>query len=345
MRDLKLVKPGVFEIFDSEVPQPGPGEVLVRSEAVGVCGSDIHAYQDGGIGDSKIPFPFTLGHETTGTVMGLGEGASAPKVGTKVTIEPGLNCGVCEWCQKGHPNICPNIRFHGSPPVEGTYREYFTHPAHLCIPLPRGMSVEDGVMLEPLAIGVHAIRLMKMEPGASVGVLGCGPVGLLCLAVARACGAGKIYAADLHDYRLEIAKKYGADVTINAADDNPADAVNETTNGRGVDLVIEATTDPTAPDTGLHMMAIGGSLAVIGIVSEKAVSFDTHVARRKAATVKWVRRSKFGVHEAIEFAASGRIPVDGLVTHVFPLAETHSAFEMVEAYSHKVFKAVVEPTR
>ena len=345
MRSLKLVEKRRFEIVTEDVPVPGPGEVLVRSDAVGICGSDVHNFQDGGIGTATIPFPFTLGHETAGTVVGLGEGVKHLKEGCRVTIEPGINCGVCHWCQHGHPNLCPNIKFHGSPPVEGTFREYFTHPEHLCIPLPDELSLDDGVILEPMAIGVHTAALVGLKPGMSVAVLGCGPVGLLALAVARVCGAGRVFAADMYPYRLDLAERYGADVTINASETDPAEEVLDRTGGLGVDVVIEATTDAAAPAKGLEMMKIGGTLAVIGIVTEKDVHFDTHIARRKGATIKWVRRSKFGVEAAIEMIASGRISLDGLATHHLPLAETRAGFELVENYADNVFKVIIQPQR
>ena len=196
-----------------------------------------------------------------------------------------------------------------------------------------------------MAIGVHTVGLVGLKPGMSVAVLGCGPVGLLALAVARASGAGKIYAADLFDYRLELARNYGADIVLNAKEtDVPAEVLRRT-GGLGVDVVIEATTDANAPNEGLKMMKIGGTLAVIGIVTEMNVTFDTHIARRKGATIKWVRRSKFGVEAAMEFVESGRISLEGLATHHFALAETHGGFELVEKYDHNVFKVIVEPQR
>ena len=185
MQVAKLADLRRFRLYNEDMPKPGPGEALVRTDAVGVCRSDIHYFEAGRIGDAAVKFPFTLGHETAGTVVALGDGVVSPAVGTRVAIEPGINCGVCEWCLRGDPNLCSDLRFHGSPPVEGTLRQYFAHPARLCIPLDSDLSIEDGVLLEPLAIGVHAVRLAKIEPGMTVAVLGCGPVGLSILAVAH----------------------------------------------------------------------------------------------------------------------------------------------------------------
>ena len=345
MRNLKLTDIRQFQIFETGTPEPGPGEVLVRADAVGICGSDIHNFQDGGIGTAKIPFPFTLGHETAGTVVALGDGVTCLKEGARVTIEPGISCGVCRLCQHGHPNLCPNIRFHGSPPVEGTLREYFAHPAKLCIPIPDSMSMGEGVFIEPLALGVHIANLMKLKPAMSVAILGCGPVGMSALMTARACGAGNIYVADLYEYRLDIARQHGADEAINASGGGAPEQIMELTGGEGVDIAVEATTDANAPNQAAQCVRIGGTVCVAGIVTEQYISLDTHIARRKGLVVKWLRRSKHSVEAAIELVESGRISLDGLISHHLPLAETQKGFELVESYTDGVFKVIIEPQK
>ena len=343
MRAAKLVDIRRFGLFDEEEPTPGPGEALVRSEEVGICGSDVHYFRDGAIGDSEVVFPFTLGHETAGVIEALGPSVSGPPVGTRVAIEPGISCGACKWCLRGDPNLCTHIRFHGSPPVEGTLRERFTHPARLCVRLDDKLTMDDGVMLEPLAIGVHAVRLMHLEPGASVVVVGCGPVGLMTLAVAAISGADRIIAADRLAYRLELAERYGATHLVHADREDIVAEANRITHGRGVDVVFEASSSPEVPAQAVSMAAPGGAIALIGIPSTGTIALDPHTARRKGLTVKWVRRSKLAVEPAMRFVTSGRIPLRGLVTHHIPLADVQAGFEMVEAYRDQVFKAVVLP--
>lgn len=345
MRVAKLTAIRRFAVFDEEPPVPGPGEVLVRSEEVGICGSDIHYFQDGRIGDSVVTFPFTLGHETAGVIEALGPGVHGPPVGTRVAIEPGITCGECEWCRRGNPNLCPHVRFHGSPPVEGTFCQCFAHPAHLCIPLDDGLSFDDGVMLEPLAIGIHAVRLMHLEPGATVVLIGCGPVGLMALAVAAVSGAEEIIAVERLGYRLELARRYGATHLVEAGHEDPVAAVERITHGRGADVVLEATNDPDAAAWTVHMAAPGGSIGLIGIPPADTVSLDAHTARRKGLTVRWVRRSKHAVEPAMRLVTSGKVPLAGLVTHHVPLAEVQRGFELVEGYGEQVFKAVVLPNR
>jgi L-iditol 2-dehydrogenase len=342
MHTSKLVAPRTFEIHQTDTPSPQHGEVLVRSDAVGICRSDIHYFEAGRIGDSVVEFPFTLGHETAGTVVECGPGVETLSEGTRVAIEPAIHCGVCEWCERGDPNLCVNIRFHGSPPVEGTMRQYFAHPAHLCVPLPESMTMDDGVMLEPLAIGVHVNRLTKTSPGKTVVVLGCGPVGLMTLAVARQSGAGCIIAVDPIDHRLALAKRYGADHTI-SGESHLVERVVALTSGYGADVVIEATSDPDAPGLAIDIASPGGVVAPIGITDETSIPLPSHTARRKGLTIRWIRRSKLALHAAMDLAVSGRIPLDGLVTHHFPLMDVQNGFECAEAYEDRVFKAVIQP--
>lgn len=346
MRTAKLIAPRTFRVDTVAEPEPAAGEVLVRTDAVGICRSDIHYYQDGRIGDSAITYPFTLGHETAGTVVAHGPGVTAPAIGARVAIEPGIHCGVCEWCERGDPNLCAHMRFHGSPPVEGATRELFAHPAHLCIPLADGLSADDGVIIEPLAIGVHVNRLVKTRPGDLVAVFGCGPVGLLSLAVAHASGAERIIAIEPLAHRAALAKRFGAWETI--VPDGSTDvvvAIMELTRGRGVDVVIEATSDPAVPVQAAHVAAFGARIALAGITDDMDMTMPTHVARRKGLTVRFVRRSKLAVRAAMGLVTSGKVSIGGLVTHHFPLAEVQRGFELVESYGENVFKAVVLPQK
>jgi len=343
MRAARLTALGTFDVAEIDEPTLEWGEVLVRSDAVGICRSDLHYFQHGRIGASVVEFPFTLGHETAGTVVAHGPGVSSPAVGTRVAIEPGISCGACDWCLRGDPNLCPDIRFHGSPPVAGALRQHFAHPAELCIPLDDSLSLDDGVMLEPLAIGVHVNRLATPDPSGTVVVLGCGPVGLMALAVARVSGAHRIIAADLHGYRLELAERYGADVCIDASPGDVVSEVERATKGRGAGIVIEATSSPDVPGQAAEMAAPGGTVALIGITDDEGVILPSHEARRKGLTLRWIRRSRNAVHAAMSLATSGRVLLDGLVTHHFALGDIQRGFELVEAYRDDVFKAVVSP--
>ena len=343
VRTVKLVAPRSFAIVTEEQPAPGPGEMLVRCDAVGICRSDLFYYEHGRIGESQLSFPFTLGHETAGTVVEHGAGVTGPPIGAQVAIEPGIHCGRCEWCLRGDPNLCAHMRFHGSPPVQGTHREYFTHPADLCVPLDSPLSIDDGVMLEPLAIGVHANRLVGVQPGDTVVVLGVGPVGMMCLAVASARGAGRIVAVDQLAYRLAIAVRYGAEPVTGKSPDFVISRIDEITGGRGADVVIEATSDPGAPGTAVRLAARGGRVGLVGVTNETEVPIPAHEARRKGLTLRWVRRSKLALHAAMSLATSGKVPLDGLVTHHFPLTDTKTGFDTVAAYRDEVFKAVIQP--
>ncbi|NLS78050.1 MAG: alcohol dehydrogenase catalytic domain-containing protein, partial [Chloroflexi bacterium] len=199
-----------MRIVQAARPVPGPGEVLLRIRAVGICGSDLHYYKEGGIGDAVVNEPLIIGHEFAAEVAELGPGVTGLFVGQPVAVEPAMPCHHCELCVEGNSNLCPSVRFAGSPGVQGAMREYMVHPAANCFPLLPGMTFADGAVLEPLGIGIHAVDLGKQKVGATVAVLGCGPIGLLTMQVARAAGASRIFATDLLDYRLEAAKKCGA---------------------------------------------------------------------------------------------------------------------------------------
>jgi L-iditol 2-dehydrogenase len=343
MKAALLYGPKEFRVGEIKTPQPADGEVLMRVESAGVCGSDMILYRQGRIGDSIITEPHVLGHEFSGTIVELGANVTGREVGMRVAVEPSFPCRVCEFCRAGRYNICPHLTFMGLPPTHGAYAEYATVPYDFAHPVPVTLSPDAAATVEPLAVGVHAVELAEMRPGATAAVLGLGPIGLLTAAVAKISGAGTMYGTDLLSYRLELSQRYGVDVPINAGDGDPVEALREATNGRGVDVVFEAAGAVQTPNQAVSMVKPGGIVVMVGISGQEEIPLCFTPARRKELVVKWCRRFVRNFPRAIELASNGSIALDALVTHRFPLEKTGDAFELVANYADGVVKAAIEP--
>ena len=335
---------GVRDIRVDRVPRPspGPGEVLLKMAAVGVCGSDVHYYLDGGIGDAVVTAPIIMGHEPSAYVAGLGEDVEGLEIGQLVAIEPAIPCGRCEMCLTGHPNLCPNVRFCGTPPIDGVFSDYAVMPAENCIPLPDGFSPVEGALLEPLGVAIHTVDLSHLRVGQTVAVLGAGPIGLLIAAVARSAGAGRIFMTEPIPERRAFALDYVADAVFDPREQDVAAEVKRATNGRGVDVAFEAAGALDTPQNGVDMLRPGGTLALCGIPSgEDKLVLTASSARRKGLTIKMVRRMKFVYPRGILLVQRGMVDLKSIATHFFSLDDIPKAFEMVAGYQDGVIRAVV----
>ncbi|GAB4540681.1 MAG: sorbitol dehydrogenase [Anaerolineae bacterium] len=335
---------GIRDLRIEELPRPspGPGEVLLKVARVGVCGSDVHYYLEGRIGHQIVTAPLVIGHEFAAWVAGLGDGVEGLQVGDLVAVEPGIPCGECESCQQGHPNLCPDVRFCGTPPVDGVFREYTVMPAENCFVLPEGISAEEGAMLEPLGIAIHTVDLAHLKPGQTVAVLGAGPIGLLVAAVARAAGASEIYMTEPLAYRRQFALDYVADVALNPQDTDVVAEITRLTGGRGVDVAFEAAGAAETPDQAAGLARPGGKVIVAGIPADDTMIMTASIIRRKGLTIKLVRRMKHTYPRAIRMVQKGMLDVRPLVTHVFPLERIVQAFDMVVAYDDGVLRAIIQ---
>ena len=332
MRAARLHGRQDVRVNDEERPTPGPGEALIRVEAVGLCGSDLHWYEEGGIGSSRITRPIVPGHEMAGRT----------EDGRLVAIEPAIPCERCPLCLEGHPNLCPSIRFSGQGEIDGSLREWMAWPEKCLFPLPEGLTAIDGAMLEPLGVAIHTMDLAHVRPGASVGVFGSGPIGLFCLQVAKAAGAARLVATDLasRPHRLAAARAFGAEAF--AADDGrEAKAVREAVGGHGLDVAIEAAGEQAAVDAAVEAVRPGARVVLAGIPSDERTSFKVSSARRKGLTIVLVRRMKHTYPRAIALAVAGRVDLRSIVTHRFPLAEAARAFDV--ATRREGLKVIVEP--
>ncbi|MBN1419551.1 MAG: alcohol dehydrogenase catalytic domain-containing protein [Planctomycetes bacterium] len=327
-------------IDDLPRPEAGPGEVLIRVAHVGICGSDVHYWRDGRIGDAIIPFPFPVGHEAAGVVEALGPGAEGFAPGNPVAIEPGISCLRCEPCRRGLPHLCPNVRFLGTPPVRGAFCDFIVLPPRNLLRIPEGVSLEQASMMEPLGVAVHAVNLSTVKPGESALVVGCGPIGLLTLQVLRAAGAHPLVATDLLPYRVEAARASGADLAIDARDGKAVARIREAVGG--IAHVFEACGDPKGIEDAIRAAAPGADFIVIGIPGPGPTPFEFHDARRRELRLTFSRRSNQELEQCLRLVEKKLVDLAPLVTHRVPLERIGDAFALVDRYADGVIKAMVE---
>lgn len=319
-----------LHIDELDAPQPLAGQVQIRVRAGGICGSDLSYYFKGKSGDFAVREPFVLGHEVAGEVAALGEGVTGLRVGQRVAVNPGLNCGTCRFCVKGMPNHCLNMRFMGSastfPHMQGMFRQYITASSRQCVPVPDSLDFAQASMAEPLAVALHALRQAGSLVGATMLLVGCGPIGCIVLAAARSAGAHRIVALDLAPKALKTAASLGADETVLAGDSARIDAWSRE---RGTfDVVIEASGSPAGLDTALRAARAGGTVIQLGNLpaGQSPVAANLVMAKelRYQGSFRFVDEYAF----AAEQIASQRIDLRPLMTHVFPLAQANEAFEV-----------------
>ncbi len=320
MKTIRLHAPNDLRLHEEPMPESAPGEALVRVCAVGICGSDLHWFGEAGIGDAKLQKPLVLGHEFAGVVVG------GQRQGQRVAVDPAVPCRKCEYCQRGDPNLCEHVRFAGHGVEDGALREYIAWPEECLFLLPEALSDEEGVMLEPLGVALHAVDLGKLKLGMTVGVFGCGPIGLLIVQLARLAGAAGVFVTEPLPHRLETAKGLGA---------------VEWTPGRSVDVAFEVAGEDQAVETAIAAVRPGGTVILAGIPAEDRTTFPASVARRKGLTLKMVRRMKFTYPRAIQLVESGRVDVRSLVTQQFPLEQAQEAFAL--AQRREGLKIVISP--
>ncbi len=342
MRTVELAAARRMELCDRPMPNdPGPGEVLVRLRAVGLCGSDLHWYQDGRVGHNPAIFPMVLGHEPVGEVVHVGKDVTTHRVGDRVAIEPTIVCGQCEFCRSGRPNNCIRGVFMGGPHHPGFFRDYAVVPARNAERFPSEFTFLQATLIEPVAVVVHVMELATLRHGDSVLVLGAGPIGVLTALVAKTSGAGHVFIADRVPHRLRIARQMGIDTCLDTRSDNVLDAVMQATGGRGADVVFDAAGHPETIQMGLSAARHSGQFVLIGIPSDLVLNVDLHTAMNKELTIQTVKRSNHKGHEAMELIAEGRIP-DLLITHVLPIEQTPEAFELVSNYRDGVGKLIID---
>lgn len=332
-----------FRIADGPVPEPAPGEVLVRVRSVGICGSDLHYFEDGGIGQSRAKLPVVLGHEPTGEVVRTGSGVTGWSPGDRALLEPALYCYHCEFCRSGHHNVCSNIRFYSSPPDPGFFREFVAMPAHNLVPLPKELDWNVGTLFEPLGVVLHSLRLAPVSIGQTVAVFGGGPIGLLTIACLKASGAGRIWAVEPVAERRELATAIGADVVLSPREGDVVKQILADTGRRGVDVAFDCAAKENTIAQSIHVTANLGRIVITGIPSETATPLDMHELRRKEAVLYNVRRSNHETDAAVAMLLEAPNRFGAMITHAMPIDNVQRAFEMLEQKLDGAVKIVLTP--
>jgi L-iditol 2-dehydrogenase len=319
----------------------GPRDVLLRIDTLGVCGSDIHYFTQGKIGTQGVEFPHILGHEFAAKVVEVGPEVKGLQPGQRVAVDPLVPCGKCDQCRTGRKHTCRDQKFLGNPgQLPGALVEYMTLPAACCVPVPDSLSDDQTALVEPLSIGVYAAQMAQLAPGARIGIIGSGPIGLCTLLAARALEQATVYVTELVDERRAVASACGAHWTGNPRQEDVVAAIRRL-EPLGLDAVFECAGEQDAIDQGLELLKPGGALLIIGIPEVDRISFNINLARRDELRILNVRRQNECVEQAIELIANGRIDVRPLITHHFPLEETARAFELVSKRTDGVVKAII----
>lgn len=340
MRAAVLHRPGVLTVEDRQSPRPGPHEVLIRVAVVGVCGSDTHYFDHGRIGRFVVEDPLVLGHEASGVVEAVGEGVDPRRVGQRVAVEPGVPDFTCPQCLAGRYNLCPNMRFFATPPIDGALAEMVTVHEAFAHPVPDSMSDEAAALLEPLSVGIWAGRKGKVGPGTRVLVTGAGPIGLIAVQVARACGAGEVVVSDVNPTRLQVAMTLGATRTVAGGSKALTEAY---AGGPAPEVLLECSGHPDATVDGIRSLAPAGRAVLVGMGGDE-LPLPLSVVQERELVVTGTFRYANTWPTAIALVASGQLDLDRLVTGHFALAESSQAL-MAGRSDPGSIKAVVHPQR
>lgn len=332
---------GKMDFTERPIPKPKADEVLVKIEYVGICGSDMHYYEHGAIGQYVVKPPFVLGHEAGGTVVEVGSAVSSLKAGDRVAFEPGKTCGVCEFCRKGLYNLCPEVEFFATPPIDGVFQEYAVHPASLSFKLPDTMDTMEGALIEPLSIGFHAAFQGNARTGMTAVVMGSGCIGLMCMMALKAQGVSRVYMVDIMQQRLDKALELGADAVINASERDTLEALRDLTRGAGCDLVIEAAGSQKTTQQAIQCTKKGATIVLVGLSGAAELSLPINLAIDKELTIKTVFRYRHIFPAAIDSVASGRINLKGVVTNIFDFEDIQNAMDRSVHDKSSIVKSVV----
>ena len=341
MKTAVMLGIGEMGFEERDIPQVKDDEVLVKLEYVGICGSDLHYYETGAIGDYVVEPPFVLGHEPGGTVVEVGKNVTHLKAGDRVALEPGKTCGHCEFCKTGRYNLCPDVVFFATPPVDGVFQEYVAHEADLCFKLPNNVSTLEGALIEPLAVGFHAAIQGDAHLGQKAVVMGAGCIGLVSMMALKARGVSEVYVVDIMEKRLKKALELGADGVINGAEENVEQKIRQITDGRGVDLVIETAGTEITTRQAISIAKKGSNIVLVGYSKSGEMTLPTSLVLDKELTFKTVFRYRHIYPMAIEAVAQGKVNLKGIVTDIFDLDDVQKAMDYSVNNKTDIVKAVI----
>jgi L-iditol 2-dehydrogenase len=330
MKSFRLHVHHKLVITDEPIPIQNEGETLLKMVAVGICGSDLHSYSTAGKDAAQIFPGLILGHEFV----------AADSVGKLFAVDPAIPCDKCKYCLGGNPNLCPTVRFAGHDRQDGALREWISWPTRCLVPLPASFTPDDGVMLEPLGIALHALNLSHLQIGMDVGIFGCGPIGLLLIQLARLAGAKNIVATDVLPHRVEAAKKLGATHPILVSSNQLNQPLVFESKPVEVDAAFDCSGSPGAVSHAFHCARPGGKVLLLGIPETDRTEFTASIARRKGLSIFMVRRMKHTYMTAINLLVQSQLDVRSIVTHHFPFVDTPVAFET--AVQRQGLKVIIE---
>lgn len=343
MKNHAVYMQGTNNMVTKEVPVPAPGanEVLIRIKVVGICGSDIHYYQHGRIGNFIVNGDFILGHESAGEVVEIGEEVKNLKVGDRVALEPGKTCGKCKYCKEGKYNLCSHVEFFATPPFHGVFTNFVVQPEDMCFKLPDNVSFMEGALVEPLAVGLHASGMGEVKLGDTVVIFGAGCIGLVTLLSCKARGASNVYVVDVLENRLETARKLGADDVINAKECNVIKRIEELTDSQGASVVIETAGAEITVKNTADVVSRGGTIVLVGMTPKDETCFNFMELMGKEAQIKTIFRYRNLYPVAISAISSGAINVKNIVSHEFDFDSIKDAFDYVVNNTACVVKAII----
>lgn len=342
MKAAVLDYPLSIAVKDVEIPVPKADEALVKVYCIGICGSDVHYYEHGKIGRYEVKEPIILGHELAGEVVQVGELVENVSVGDRVAVEPGVTCGRCQYCKSGRYNLCPDVVFMATPPIDGAWAEYVCVRSDFLFRLPSAVSYEEGALLEPLSVGFHAMKRGKVGPGDRVLITGLGPIGLLAAQAAKMFGVSEIYGSDMVPLRCQLAKELGVKV-LNPSEGDMAEKLLTLTEGNGVDVVIETSGNAAAISDVVRLAKRGGRVVLVGLPTVNAVPIDISLLVDSELDVYGVFRYANTYPAAIRALTSGAVDLQRVITHKYMLADIEAAVEAARTEKDKNIKIMIYP--
>jgi len=336
MKAMYLEKPGQIVKRHIAKPEAKDGEVLVKIRSVGVCGSDVHYYTEGRIGNFVVKKPLILGHECSGEVVEVGRGVNNLKIGDRVALEPGIPCRMCEYCKGGRYNLCPNVKFMATPPIDGAFVEYIAHPADFTFKIPPRISFDEAALFEPLAVGLYAAERANIKPGDKVLILGAGPIGLSILESVLCTKGVNAVIVDLYEFRLTKAKELGAKEFINAKHINILEKLQPE-----FDVIFETAGSVITTQQTVNLVKRGGKVILVGMPSQEEISFNINQIISKELDVLGIFRYANMYPRAVKLAQEGSVNLKALITQRFSFEETEEALKFARDNKDTCIKVIV----
>ncbi|KQB93201.1 NAD(P)-dependent alcohol dehydrogenase [Geobacillus subterraneus] len=343
MQAAVLNKPLDITVKKVNIPEPKEDEALIKVYCIGICGSDVHYYEHGKIGRYVVKEPIILGHELAGEVVKVGKRVANVSVGDRVAVEPGVTCGQCEYCKSGRYNLCADVIFMATPPVDGAWAEYVTIRSDFLFKLPDSMSYEEGALLEPLSVGFHAMNRGRVTPGDRLFISGLGPIGLLAIQAAKIFGVTEIYASDVVPYRRQLASEIGATAVIDPINEDVKERIAELTGGKGITAVVESSGNPRAIADTVKLVNRGGRIVLVGMPTVDEISLNINQIIDGEIDVYGIFRYANTYPAAIQALSKSKVDIRKIITHKFALRDIRKAVEMARTQKDTSIKIMIYP--